>query len=211
MVLAYSPASRFAGAFEAAQRGGRPWYEVLRQPGLRLKRSDPSVDPGGYRAVFVMALAESFYRVPGLRDAVLGDDDNPAQIAMGDYAALARGEIDAAITYVTNAVGAGVPYLELPPEVDQSDPSLSARYASASYTSPSGQTFRGAPLAYGATIPESAPNPHGAASFVAYLLSEAGRAALARYGFLPAEILVSGDVSAMPLALRALVGGHDGP
>ena len=73
--------------------------------GLVLKRSDPRVDPGRYRGIFVLALAEAHYDIPGLKRAVLGDDENEAQIGAGDYAALKRGEIDAAITYLTNAVG----------------------------------------------------------------------------------------------------------
>jgi molybdate/tungstate transport system substrate-binding protein len=208
MVLGYSPSSRFRAAFEAAAAGTRPWYEVLKTPGLVLKRSDPRVDPGGYRGIFVLALAEAHYGIPGLKHAVLGDDENAAQIGAGDYAALKRGEIDAAITYLTNAVGASVPYVELPREVDQSDPALASFYATASYTTPVGQTFHGTPLVYGVTIPSAAPNPDGGAAFVRYLLSEPGRGALTRRGFLPSDVLVAGDESAVPPSLRALVQGR---
>lgn len=208
MVLAYSPSSSFRTAFEAAAVGTRPWYEVLRTPGLVLKRSDPRVDPGGYRGIFVLALAEAHYGIPGLKQAVLGDAENEAQIGAGDYAALKRGEIDAAITYLTNAVGAGVPYVELPREVDQSDPALASFYATAGYTTPLGQTFHGTPLVYGVTIPSAAPNPDGGAAFVRYLLSEPGGGALTRRGFLPSAVLVAGDESAVPPSLRALVQGR---
>ena len=211
MVLGYSPSSSFRAAFEAAAAGTRPWYEVLQTPGLVLKRSDPRVDPGGYRGIFVLALAEAHYGIPGLKQAVLGDDENEAQIGAGDYASLKRGEIDAAITYLTNAVGAGVPYVELPREVDQSDPALASFYATASYTTPLGQTFHATPLVYGVTIPSAAPNPDGGAAFVRYLLSEPGRGALTRRGFLPADVLVAGDEAAMPPSLRALVQGRHAP
>jgi molybdate/tungstate transport system substrate-binding protein len=208
MVLAYSPASRFRADFEAAARGATPWYEVLRAPGLVLKRSDPRSDPGGYRAVFVLALAEAHYGLPGLKDAILHGDEHEAQITAGNYAAMMRGAVDAWIAYVTNVVAVGMPYLELPPEVDQSDPALAPFYAQASYTNPRGQTFRGTPLVYGVTIPETAPNPDGAARFVEYLLTEPGQTALARRGFLPSTVLIGGDLSAVPASLSRLIQGR---
>jgi molybdate/tungstate transport system substrate-binding protein len=209
MVLAYSPASRFLADFEAAASGAKPWHEVLQSPGLLLKRSDPRNDPGGYRAVFTLALAEAHYGVPGLKDAVLHGDENEAQIsAGGGYEAVNRGEVDAWLAYVSNVVAVGAPYLTLPPEVDQSDPALAAFYAQASYTNPRGQTFRGTPLVYGVTIPTAAPNPAGAAAFVEHLLTAPGREALGRRGFLPADVLLAGDESAVPSTLRGLVQGR---
>src|SRR5215470_389246 len=49
--LLYSPRSRFADDFEAARIGRLAWYDVLQRPGLVLKRPDPTVDSGGYRAI----------------------------------------------------------------------------------------------------------------------------------------------------------------
>ena len=112
------------------------------------------------------------------------------------------------IAYVTNVVAVGVPYLELPPEVDQSDPALAAFYAQACYTNPRGQTFSGTPLVYGVTIPTTAPSPAGAAAFVEYLLTAPGQTALARRGFLPAEVLLAGDLSAVPASLAWLIQGR---
>jgi hypothetical protein len=44
-------------AGEAARTGKlawcEAWYEVLQRPGMVLKRPDPTVDSGGYRAIFV--------------------------------------------------------------------------------------------------------------------------------------------------------------
>ncbi|MCC7369774.1 MAG: extracellular solute-binding protein [Chloroflexi bacterium] len=211
MVVAYSPQGRFAADFEAVRAGQKPWYEALQQPGLVLKRSDPRIDPGGYRGVFTLALAESYYGIPGLKNAVLAGDDNEEQIATGAYAGLKDGSIDAYITYLTNAVENDVPYLELPKEVDQSDPALARFYSTAAYTNPQGQTFRGTPLVYGVTIPTNARNPEGAAAFVRYLVTEAGQQALAKRGFAPSETLVGGDEAAVPESLRGLVRGRYAP
>jgi len=77
--LLYSPRSRFADDFEAARTGSLPWYEVLLRPGLVLKRPDPTVDSGGYRAIFVFELAEKHYRIPGLKQLIIGVDNNESQ------------------------------------------------------------------------------------------------------------------------------------
>jgi hypothetical protein len=61
---------------------------------------------------------------------------------------------------------------------------------------------------YSVTIPLATPNPTGAAAFVRFLLSESGRGALTRRGFLSAEVLVGGDEAAVPGSLRHLVQGH---
>jgi molybdate transport system substrate-binding protein len=211
MVLAYSPASRFRADFEAAAAGERPWYEVLETPGLVWKRGDPRTDPGGYRGVFVFALAERYYGIPGLKDRLLQGDDNEAQIFAGDYQTVVRGEADAVVTYITNAIDNGLPYIQLPDEIDQSNLDLAAWYAGVAYTNPQGQTFRGTPAVYGMTIPTGARNPAGAAAFVRYLLSPPSREALAAAGFLPAAVLAGGDPAALPASLHDLIEGAYAP
>ncbi|MGI8554250.1 MAG: hypothetical protein ACR2PL_26195 [Dehalococcoidia bacterium] len=57
------------------------------------------------------------------------------------------------------------------------------------------------------TIPRTVQNEAGADVFVRYLLSDAGRAVLAKHGFVPADVLVAGDPSAVPPSLRDLVQG----
>src|SRR5215470_12451037 len=75
-VLLYSPRSRFGDDFEAARIGRLAWYDVLQRPGLVLKRPDPTVDSGGYRAIFVFELAEKHYRIAGLKQRIIGIDNN---------------------------------------------------------------------------------------------------------------------------------------
>jgi len=55
--LALSPHSHFRRDLEAAA-GQRAWWEVLQEPGLRLGRPDPDLDPKGYRTLFLFQLAE---------------------------------------------------------------------------------------------------------------------------------------------------------
>src|SRR5918999_3756226 len=61
MVLIYTDESIGAGEIN-----GQNWWEVLQRPGVRAGRSDPVLDPNGYRSLMVFQLAEKLYRQPGL-------------------------------------------------------------------------------------------------------------------------------------------------
>lgn len=211
MVIAYSPKSRFKADLDAAAAGEKPWYEVLQEPGFVLKRGDPRTDPSGYRDVFVFELAERYYGIPGLANAIMGSPDNEDQIASGVPDGLNDGSVDAYVGYITTAQQGNLPYIQLPDEIDQSNTSMAAIYATATYTNPQGQTFHGTPAVYGVTIPTGASNQAGAEAFVRYLLAAAGRQALTDRGFLPADVLVGGDATAVPASLQSLIQGTYGP
>ena len=66
LVLAYGP--RSVGR-EALTR--EAWWRVLLRPGLRIGRSDPSLDPSGYRTLMALQLAERHHNQPGLADRLL--------------------------------------------------------------------------------------------------------------------------------------------
>jgi molybdate/tungstate transport system substrate-binding protein len=76
IVLAYSPNSRFFADFERARSGEIPWYQVLLQPGVKLSRNDPNLDPLGYYTLLVCALAQEHYHLPDLKQHILGSDTN---------------------------------------------------------------------------------------------------------------------------------------
>ena len=204
MVLAYSPKSRFLKDFTAAAVGEKAWFEVLQQPDIVFLRSDPRVDPGGYRTLFVFQLAEQFYSLPGLRQTVLRSDENEAQLLAG-RPNLYDGSVDAVMMYITSAISYGLPFIQLPEEIDLGSRALADWYSAANYTNPLGQSFHGTPAMYTVTIPTAAANPTRAAEFVAYLFSEAGRAALAHHGFTPTEALLGGDPAAVPPKLQELL------
>ncbi|MGH3670234.1 MAG: substrate-binding domain-containing protein [Pseudonocardiaceae bacterium] len=74
VVLAYDPNNKFAADFQ-----NKPWYQVLKEPGIKLGRYDPNLDPLGYYTLFVAQLAEKYYGIPGLKQQILGADYNPDQ------------------------------------------------------------------------------------------------------------------------------------
>lgn len=208
MVLAYSPRSRFAAEFAACgeDTASPRWCKVLQSPGLVFRRSDPRVDPGGYRTLFVLALAEQHYNLPGLKQRILHGDENEAQFYVGrpDFGG---GALDAALVYVTAAIGYSAPFLRLPDAIDLGDPAFADVYATVSYTNPQGQHFTGAPATYSVTIPQAAANVEGAAAFVRHLFGAEGYAALLHHGFLPIAPQIGGDPAAVPPALQPLLSG----
>ena len=116
------------------------------------------------------------------------------------------GSIDAFVTFVTNPLVEGLPFLDLPEEVDQSNPSIQNWYATASYTNPRGQTFRGAYAAYAVTIPVAAANSSEAEAFVRLLLSEKGMTMFERAGFYRfRELRVADDEFAVPQSIRGWI------
>lgn len=212
LVLGYNPRSRFRDLFQQAQAGKLPWYEVLARPGVKLGRTDPNLDPKGYRTLFLFHLAERYYRKPGLA-ALLGPPDNPDQI-FPEPELLIRmesGQLDAGIFYRHEVVAHGIPYIALPDEINQGDPRFARLYAAQTFTTDRGLRVSGAPVLFTVSILTHARNREGAIAFVRFLSSPEGKAMLERAGFRAAPLLLYGDESRIPAELRPLVAGRYTP
>jgi molybdate/tungstate transport system substrate-binding protein len=139
----------------------------------------------------VFQLAERFYRQPGLA-AKLDHAAPPKYIRPkeADLTALVQaGELDYAWSYYSIAKTAGLRYVDLPPEVDLSDPAKAAWYGQAHVKLPGATRsagdsieFRGEPIVYALTIPNNAPHPRVAEAFVRFVFSPEGQAILSRDG-----------------------------
>ncbi|HUX85721.1 MAG TPA: extracellular solute-binding protein [Chloroflexota bacterium] len=207
LVVAWSPRSRFAGDFTNAKDGKRTWESVLEEPGLHLGRTDPALDPKGYRTLWLFQLDEARTGNKGEAQRILGSPTNPAQIFPEEQlvARLQGGQLDAGIFYQIEAVEAHLPYLELPASINQGEPAQAAHYATVSYINSKGTTFKGSPIIYTVTIPSTVHNETGAASFVQFLFSEAGQKLLIDEGLLSTVPVVSGNSSAVPSLLQSVV------
>ncbi|GAC1415399.1 MAG: extracellular solute-binding protein [Candidatus Velthaea sp.] len=205
LVIGYSPRSRFAAELHAAAIGRRAWTDVLSTPGLKLVRTDPAIDPKGYRTIISVKLAEQHYGALGLEKRILGDDRNADQL-LTDEAILVRlesGDADAAFLYAPEAIARHLPVIELPPVVNLGEPRYATLYSSQSVIV-GGVERRGAPIAYALTVPHDAPNPTGADAFVRFILRGEGRSILARSGFTMIKPQLVGDVKALPPGLATL-------
>ncbi len=214
IVLAYNPASKYASQFAAIAAGKKPMadlFALMAQPGFQLGRTDPNVDPQGRAFIYMLELAQQAYHLPAstvtriLRGPAASA--NSAQIFSETSleAHLQAGQLDAASAFRSEAVQLHLHYIALPPAINLGDPALAANYAKASITI-GGKTMHGAPLAVDITTIGTA-DQAAAASYVAYVLSPAGRPMYAQGGYALLKPTAVGDTAAIPAAVRHALGG----
>ncbi|MDQ6824461.1 MAG: extracellular solute-binding protein [Candidatus Eremiobacteraeota bacterium] len=209
LVLGYSPKSRFAGSLKEAAVHSRSIPSVLEQAGLRIGRTDPSIDPKGYRTIIAMRLAEQYYHAPNFAKKILGDVDNAAQIFPEEQllVRLESGDLDVAFLYSTESAARHIPSIELPAAVNLGDARLSGNYAKASVRV--ADTVRpGTPIVYALTVPERALNRQGAIAFVRFLFSEHGKRFLGSSGLQFIRPQFAGQRTAVPKELLSVFGLH---
>lgn len=198
MVLMYTPKSKFASSIDSTN-----WYRILERKGVQTGRSDPALDPNGYRSLVVMRLAELHYKEKGLTDRLIANSSahivRPKEVDL--MGLLQAGEIDYAWSYESVAQAAKLQYVTLPRAIDLSDPAGAEQYARASVRIP-GNTLRdtvelkGEPILYGFTVPRDAPHKALGEKFAAFLVSDAGKRILQREHLdaLPAPIYVGDSI-----------------
>jgi molybdate/tungstate transport system substrate-binding protein len=174
LVIGYNASSKFAAEFKT-----KPWYQVLQEPGIRIGRTAPTLDPKGALTLTLMKRAETFYNSPGLSERILRRPTVPED---REPALLQSGVLDVGFFYSTETADAKIPTLALPVAIAPK----------ASYT---------------VTILHKTPNPEGAEKFVAYLLGSAGQTLLKQHGLKLQQLHISGDASAVPHNLKAIADG----
>ncbi|WP_276271069.1 extracellular solute-binding protein [Haloarcula litorea] len=145
LVVAYTEATAGGRRVRDADR----WYEPLTGDGVALGRTDPTLDPLGYRTLFALRLAAARYDRPGLPEAVLGPEQTYPETQL--LAQFETGGIDAAVVYRSMAVERDYPFRELPPAINLGDPAHAEAYRRVSYDLPDGDVVQGAPIEYAAT------------------------------------------------------------
>jgi molybdate/tungstate transport system substrate-binding protein len=173
--LAYNPRSSFG----AELRRGVPWYQVLTQPGIRVGRTDPKLDPKGVLTSEAVDNAARKLHDPALASALSSFEVFPETALVGR---LQAGQLDAGFFHAVEAKTARLSTVKLTPV-----------YKVADYT---------------ITILNRARNQSGAATFVGYLLNAERKHTLEKNGLTPIKAQLSGSASAVPSALRSLVGAH---
>ena len=157
MVVAYSPRSPHRALFEEVARGRRTLLSALAQPGVRIGRTDPQLDPKGARTVRSLTLLGRHFHDPRAAAAVLAGS---AVFPEEDLAVrVESGELDAGFFYSTETPGRGLVTLALPP-----DSNLSTQNA------------------YAIGVVRGAKHPTAAREFIAFLLHGDGRRILESAG-----------------------------
>lgn len=174
LMLGYDPKSKFGEQLAH----GKPWYEALTQPGIRVGRTDPKLDPKGKLTVQAVQEAAAKLGKPALAKALSSFPVFPETDLVGR---LQAGQLDAGFFYAIEANVAHIPTVAL---------------------TPAKQT-----AAYTLTVVNRAPHQAGAEAFVRYLLQAGTASALTADGLTPiAPITLSGPATAVPAGLRAALG-----
>lgn len=173
LMLAYDPGSSFGK--QLAQ--GKPWYQVIAEPGILVGRTDPKLDPKGILTVEAVEGAARKLRRPALTRALGSFPVYPETALIGR---LQAGQLDAGFFYAVEASSAHLVTVPLTPV-----------YKYANYT---------------VTILNRAANPAGAAALVRYLLNAQRKFTLKKNGLVTLKPQFSGRRSAVPTSLRKLVG-----
>ncbi len=203
IVVAYNPKSRFASQLAAIAEGQKPiadLFSLMAQPGFLLGRTNPQTDPQGQAFYEMVELAQAEYHLPaGTVTRVLGPLDNPSEVFAETAleSRLQSGQLDAASAFLSQAIQLHLPYITLPSALNFGDPALASQYATASLNLGKGNIVHGVPLVLDITTIGST-DAQAADSFVAYVLSKAGRAALQAGGYELLTPTAFGNRSAIP-------------
>lgn len=177
LVIGYNPSSKFAADLKS-----KPWYEVLQEPGIKIGRTDPKLDPKGALTVTLMKQAEAFYKSPGLSEKIIGAPDNAAQVLPEEtlVGRLQSGQLDVGFFYSTETADAKIPAITVPAAI--------------------------APKAvYTVTILHNAPNAEGADKFVAFLLGADGQSVMKAHGLDVQKPTLTGAAAGVPNDIQALL------
>lgn len=204
MALVYTGKSRRSNEINAGN-----WHEILSDKNVAFGRSNPNMDPCGYRAVLTMKLAEKHYKVKGLAERLLAKDTKHIRPKETDLLALLDiGEIDYIFLYRSVAEQHKLKYLVLPDEINLKTPAHASFYRSVS-VSVSGKkpgatvTKTGEPMIYGVTIPKNARNKKAALAFVTFLLAkDNGMAIMASNGQKSVVPSLTASYDVLPASLK---------
>jgi molybdate/tungstate transport system substrate-binding protein len=182
MVIAYTDRSRMGDNVSADN-----WHDVLLNDDIFFGRSDPDLDPCGYRTLMVFQLAEKHYAIDGLAAALSKKDKYIRPKETDLLALLEAGEIDYLFIYRSVATQHGLKMIMLPDQINLKSRAFADLYRTA-VVQVSGKTpdetiaHTGEPMVYSVTICRDSPNAEAAQAWVALLLSETGRSIMERSG-----------------------------
>lgn len=146
LTLAYDAETDTGRRIEAAEQ----WVDPIVDGPVTLGRTDPDLDPLGYRTLFALELAAAYYDRPALAEAVRESSRIFPETSL--LARLETGAVGAALVYRNMALDHGFDTVDLPPAIDLSDPDQADRYSTVSETLSDGTTVTGEPIEYAATV-----------------------------------------------------------
>jgi molybdate/tungstate transport system substrate-binding protein len=197
MVLRYSGESPYAG-----QVNDGNWPAVLQQDGVYLWHPDADGDPGGYRALMVLQLAEQYYKEPDFYNKIMTDHSK-----ILNRSTMQESKSGYMFSYGIPPADSGMKYILLPEEINLSKSNYKDNYAEAvvkisGVKDGESITLRGEPILFGVTIPRNSVNQALAVEWLHLLLSATGVILLERIGMKPLKPVVIGKSGKVPEKLQ---------
>jgi molybdate/tungstate transport system substrate-binding protein len=201
ITFVYTDKSKYANKINSSN-----WYKILARPGVEIGRSNPDTDPSGYQTVQMLNLAEKYYKDPGLEKSVLANAPlaNMRDTETSLIAALQLGQIDYLAIYRSDALQHHLKFIDLPKEIDLSEPAESAAYKQGIAHTKNGD-LAGTPIVYAITTVNGSKHADLAEKYVALLLGPQGQAVMKNNGFGEFNPAYAANVEAMPAGLKHMV------
>ena len=170
MVIAYKASSKRSASITSEN-----WYETFQNSDVIVGRSEPNVDPCGYRSIFLFKLAEKYYKKDNLASILVTKSETVIRPKEVDLLALLEtGNIDYLMIYKSVALQHNLKYIELPDEINLSNPEFESHYNQVS-TEVDGSTpdekvrISGSAILYSFCIPKKVSNYTNAISFLSFI------------------------------------------
>jgi molybdate/tungstate transport system substrate-binding protein len=175
IVIAYSDKAKYSLELNSSN-----WIDILLKDDVLFSRSDPDTDPCGYRTVLTMKLAEKYYNKEGLTDKLVTKNREYIRPKEVDLIALIESNtVDYMFQYKSVAIQHNLKYIELPDEINLSNPLYSDLYKSVSLDVTGSKPgtkmkVKGEYINYSMTIPFNSLNKEEAIDFICFMLSNEG-------------------------------------
>ena len=184
MTIAYNEQSAGASGI-----GTDNWWEILSRDDVRFAHSDPAADPNGYRSVMVMMLGMMDFQGSSLYgeetyNTLREKEIVPTGTESALFGQLEAGSLDYVFEYSSFRATHDARFVDFQPRVSlaETSPELARFYANAEVQA-GGETYVGAPIAYGLTVPNVAEAPGAGQRFVEFMLAESGDEIMTNSGF----------------------------
>jgi molybdate/tungstate transport system substrate-binding protein len=191
----------------SAEINSSNWMDILQKEDVIYSRSDPDSDPCGYRTIFTFMLAEKYYSKPGLTVKMVSKNKEYIRPKEVDLVALLESNtIDYMFQYKSVAIQHNLKYIELPSEINLSDPLKNDIYNSVSIdvagsTPGSKMKVTGDYINYSLTVLNLAPQKKEAIDFLDFLLGPVGMDIFSRNGQKPINPLSTEQPEKIPAKL----------
>jgi molybdate/tungstate transport system substrate-binding protein len=202
MVIGFSEKSKYSSEITDSK-----WIDILLRDDVIYSRSDPDSDPCGYRAVLAFMLAEKHYNHPGLKDKMISKNTDFIRPKEVDLIALIEANAaDYMFQYKSVVIQHNLKFIELPDEINLSDPQKNEIYQSVSLDvagSSPGEKMKvtGEYINYSITVLKNAPYPDESIEFLEFLLSPEGMEIFRKSGQDPIIPLSTGQPELIPAKL----------